>query len=164
MDTVSSELYIWNISVSRPWFVFAYVLYPDVYDHYSSKSKHGLMRVCMVPNPRKKKQKPFFPQVLFPISCQAGNGWVEFANCYWITHQCHTRLCHWWWRRGIAAQQREKQTGLQGDREDFWGWNQCAYYETGRLNRLDDELRAWWSTVITGKLWTSSMQTLTYNT
>lgn len=37
---------------------------------------------------------------------------------------------------GIAAQQREKQTGLQGDQEDFWDWNQCAYYETGRLNRL----------------------------
>lgn len=55
---------------------------------------------------------------------------------------------------GIAAQQREKQTGLQGDREDFWDWNQCAHYETGRLNRLEDEPRAWWSTVITGKLQT----------
>ncbi len=93
-----------------------------------------------------------FPRVLFPISCQALNGWFEFTDRCWITHQCHTCLCHWWRRRGIAAQQREKQTGLQGDREDFWDWNQCAYYETGRLNRLDDEPRGWWSTVIIDKL------------
>lgn len=55
---------------------------------------------------------------------------------------------------GLQHNREEKQTGLQGDREDFWDWNQCAYYETGKLNRLDDEPRAWWSGVITGKLQT----------
>jgi len=96
-----------------------------------------------------------FPRFSFPISCQAVNGWFEFADRFWITpHQCHTCLWHWWRRRGIAIQQTEKQTGLQGDREHFWDWNQCAYYATGSLNRLGDEPRVWWSTVITGKLQT----------
>lgn len=53
-----------------------------------------------------------------------------------------------------STTEKKNQTGLQGDQEDFWGWNQCAYYESDRLNRVDDELRAWRSTVITRKLQT----------
>lgn len=65
---------------------------------------------------------------------------------------------------GTAAQQREKQTGLQGDCGDFWEWNQCAYYESGRLNRMEDESGVCWSTVIAGNLTTLvSAQNTLYN-
>lgn len=128
------------------FFVCTYLLYA----YKSELAFAGCVCVCVFLLPR----KPVISTFLIPN---------QLSVCEWVVWICRSLLNHTtsvsYMFMTLMAEagdcgttEREKQTGLQGDREYFWDWNQCAYYETGRLNRQEDEPRAWWSTVITGKL------------
>lgn len=141
------------VFVCRHWWVciflsWLFVHYP-VFMHVCYKSESAFKLAC-VPSPQK------ISMFLIPN---------QLSVCEWVVWICRSLLNHTtsvsYMFMTLMAEAgdcsrtgREKQTGLQGDWEYFWDWNQCAYYETGRLNRKEDEPRAWWSTVITGKLWT----------
>lgn len=116
------------------------------------KMKRAPPPVC----PKKKERKGgmFY-------SCQSNEEWVD-----WI---CQSRLNHTVipdcdTNGGGLQHGGNKQTGLQGDGEDFWGWNQCAYYENAGISGPDDGLRAWRRTAISREPCIRTMYTWSHST
>ena len=74
-------------------------------------------------------------------SYQSKEEWVEWI-CQWQLYHTSTTIVTLMEEDCSRVAATNKQTGLQGDGEDFSGWNQCAYYETAGISGPDDELRA----------------------
>lgn len=102
MSTELSETSVYKrrLTLSRP------VVCPNSYDHYSSRSKRALARVCMVPYPRKRHLYIFFHRSRSQSVVKLGMGGLNMP----IATESHISVIHVYVTDGGGG-------GLQHNRE-----------------------------------------------